>query len=29
MLYLYFNFQVDEIHTFREKSDNLFLAQQF
>ena len=29
ILYLDFNFQVDEIHTLREKSDNLFLAHQF
>ena len=29
ILYLDFNFEVDEIDTFRETSDNLFLAHRF
>ena len=28
-LYLDFNFQVDEIHIFKETSDDLFLSRQF
>ena len=28
-LYLDFNFQINEIHIFRETSDDLFLARQF